>query len=107
MFASAVIRKEVPVEEQLGLMPFKVSELSDFKNVRTLTPGAAILLADGDETTGFEAAPFMVIGLMGSAPTQPEDRGRFAEQAATSIPGRAQRAADDVRAGPDRRHAGI
>lgn len=87
MFASAVIRKEVPVEEQLGLMPFKVGDLSNFKTVRALTPGAAVLLADGDEATGFEAAPFMVIGLMGSAPAQPEDRGRFAEQAATSIPG--------------------
>ena len=87
MFASVVIRKEVPVEEKLGLMPFKVSELGDFKNVRTLTPGTAILLADGDETPGIEAAPFMVIGLMGSAPAQPDDRGRFAEQAATSIPG--------------------
>jgi hypothetical protein len=87
MFASAVIRKEVPVEEQLGLMPFRVSELGDFKNVRTLTPGAAVLLADGNETSGLEVAPFMVIGLMGSVPTLPEDRGRFAEQAATSIPG--------------------
>jgi hypothetical protein len=87
MFASAVIRKEVPVEEQLGLMPFKISDLSDFKHVRTLAPNAGILLADGDEKTGFEAAPFMVIGLMGSAPTQPEDRGRYAEQAARSIPG--------------------
>lgn len=87
MFASAVIRKEVPVEEQLGLMPFKVSQLSDFKNVRTLTRGAAVLLADGDETSGFEASPFMIIGMMGSVPTLPEDRGRFAEQAATSIPG--------------------
>ena len=87
MFASAVIRKEVPVEEQLGLMPFKISELGDFKNVRTLAPGAAIILADGDEKTGFEAAPFMVIGLMGSAPAQPDDRGRFAQQAATTIPG--------------------
>ncbi len=87
MFASAVIRKEVPVEEQLGLMPFKVGELSDFKNVRTLAPGAALILADGDEAAGFEAAPFMVIGMIGSAPTQPEDRGRFAQQAATTIPG--------------------
>jgi hypothetical protein len=87
MFASAVIRKEVPVEEKLGLLPFKVSELSDFKNVRTLTPGAAVILADGNETTGLETSPFMVIGLMGSAPTQPDDRGRFAEQAAASIPG--------------------
>jgi hypothetical protein len=87
MFASAVIRKEVPVEEQLGLMPFKISELSDFKNVRTLAPGAALILADGDEVTGFETAPFMVIGVIGSAPAQPEDRGRFAQQAATTIPG--------------------
>ena len=39
MFATAVIRNEVPVEEQLGLMPFKISELSSFKNVRTLAPG--------------------------------------------------------------------
>jgi hypothetical protein len=87
MFASAAIRKEVPVAEQLGLMPFKISELSDFKNVRTLAPGAAIILADGDETTGFEAAPFMVIALVGNAPADPADRDRFAQQAATTIPG--------------------
>jgi hypothetical protein len=87
MFASAVIRKEVPVDEQLGLMPFKISELSQFKNVRTLAPGAAIILADGDEASGFEAAPFMVIGLIGSTAAQPDDRGRFAQQAATTIPG--------------------
>jgi hypothetical protein len=29
----------------------------------------------------------MVIGVVGSAPAQPEDRGRFAQQAATTIPG--------------------
>src|SRR5882724_13056367 len=60
MFASAAIRNEVPVDEQLGLMPFKVDELSAFKNVRMLAPGAALILADGDEKTGFEVAPFMV-----------------------------------------------
>jgi hypothetical protein len=87
MFASAAIRKEVPVDEQLGLMPFKISELGDFKSVRTLAPGAAVVLADGDETTGLELAPFMVIGLIGATPAQPDDRGRFAQQAATSIPG--------------------
>jgi hypothetical protein len=87
MFASAAIRQEVPVDEQLGLMPFKISELSDFKNIRTLAAGAAIILADGNEATGFEAAPFMILGLVGAAPAQPEDRGRFAQQAATTIPG--------------------
>ena len=87
MFASAATRKEVPVEEQLGMMPFKIGELGDFKNIRTLAPGAALILADGDEATGFETAPFMVIGVIGAAPAQPDDRSRFAQQAAATIPG--------------------
>ena len=87
MFASAVIRKEVPVDEQLGLMPFKMTELSAFKNVRTLAPGAALILADGDEKAGFEVQPFMIIGMIGSTAASPDDRGRFAQQIATTIPG--------------------
>jgi len=87
MFASATIRKEVPVQEQLAQMPFNLTALADFKNVRTLAAGAAIILADGDETTGFEPAPFMVIGLIGTAPAQPEDRDRFAQETVTAIPG--------------------
>ncbi len=68
MFASAVIRKEVPVEEQLGLMPFKISDLADFKNVRTLAPGARRSFSPtAMKPAGFEAAPFMVIGLIGSS----------------------------------------
>jgi hypothetical protein len=87
MFASATLRKEVPVAEQLGLLPFKLNDLASFKTVRTLAPGAAVLLADGDETNGFEPAPFMVIGVIGATPPEPEDRARFAQQAATTIPG--------------------
>jgi hypothetical protein len=87
MFVTAVVRTQVPVEEQLGLLPFKVTELSAFKTVRTLTPGAAIIIADNDEETGIESAPFLIVGLVGAAPERPEDRGRFAQQAATMIPG--------------------
>ena len=87
MFATATVRKEVPTQELLELMPFRVGDLGDFKTVRGLATGGAILLADGDEKTGFEAAPFMVVGLMASSPALPEDRGRFAEQAVASIPG--------------------
>ena len=105
MFATAVIRNEVPVEEQLGLMPFKISELSSFKNVRTLAPGAALILSDGDEKTGFEVAPFMIIGLIGSTrgnarrsrPLCPADRDHDSR--------RARRQDHDVRAGPHRRPA--
>jgi hypothetical protein len=87
MFASAETRKEVPVEEQLSLLPFKVTELGNFKNVRTMAPGAAVVLADGDETTGFEPAPFMVIGIIGATPPNPDDRARFAQESAMRVPG--------------------
>jgi hypothetical protein len=87
MFSTAAVRRQVPLEEQLGLMPFKISELGDFKNVRTLAVGSAVLLADGEENSSVEVAPFMVLSLMGSAPAQPDDRGRFAQEAAISIPG--------------------
>ncbi|MGB8398036.1 hypothetical protein [Bradyrhizobium sp.] len=87
MFASAAIRNEVPVDEQLGLMPFKIGELGSFKNVRTLAPGAALIIADSDEKTGFEVAPFMILGIIGSTAASPDDRGRFAQQIATTIPG--------------------
>ncbi len=87
MFASATIRKEVPVAEQLGLLPFKVSELANFKNVRALGAGSALILADGDETSGLEPAPFMIIGIVAAAPQDPDDRARFARDAATQIPG--------------------
>jgi hypothetical protein len=87
MFATATIRKDVPVEEQLGMMPFDMTELSSFKNVHALAGGVAIVLSDGDETTALDSIPFMVIGLIGSAPAQPDDRGRFAQQTATTIPG--------------------
>jgi hypothetical protein len=45
------------------------------------------MLADGNEESGIEAAPFMIAGLIGSAPDNPEDRGRFAKQVAGTIPG--------------------
>ncbi len=107
MFASAIIRKEVPVEEQLSLLSFKVADLADFKVVRTLAVGSAILIADNDETTGFEPAPFMIIGP-----------GRFGADAARrsralrrrngeNHSGRARGQAHDVRTGPDRRLAWI
>ncbi|MGB3447503.1 MAG: hypothetical protein WBA48_12490 [Xanthobacteraceae bacterium] len=87
MFATAGVRQDVPVDEQLGTLPFKVAERGSFKSVRTLTPGGAVMLADVDETTGIEKGPFMVLGVVGSVPDKPNDRARYAEQAARLIPG--------------------
>ena len=55
MFSTVALRKDVPVEEQLGLMPFNLTDLGNFKNVRTLAPGAALILGDGDEAERLRA----------------------------------------------------
>jgi hypothetical protein len=86
MFATVALRKEVPIEEQLSLLPFKLTELSSFKTVRTLAPGAAILLADAATDTDIDSKAFMIIAPIGSAPERPDDRDRFARDVATTIP---------------------
>ncbi len=87
MLASTAVRKEVPVPEQLGLLPFKIGELADFKTIRTLTQRTTILLTDGSEETTLDGAPYMVIGLLAGSPASPDDRARFAQRLATTIPG--------------------
>ena len=87
MFATATIRKEVSVDEQIGLLPFKITDLAGFKDIRTLVPGSSIILADGSESSGYESKPFMILGLIGATPQATEDRARFAQEAALQIPG--------------------
>jgi hypothetical protein len=77
----------VPVDEQLAQLAFKVTELSGFKTVRTIAPRTAVLLTDGADDAALESAPYMMIGLMPSAPGQTDDRGRFARDTASNIPG--------------------
>jgi hypothetical protein len=86
MFATVVLRKEVPIEEQLGRLPFRMTELSSFKTVRTLAPGVAILLSDAAIDNDIDSKAFMIIAPIGSAPERPDDRGRFARDVATTIP---------------------
>lgn len=49
MLASAVTRAEIPVEEQLAQLGFKLGDLAGFKHVRTIAPRSAVLLSDGDD----------------------------------------------------------
>jgi hypothetical protein len=87
MLATTALRTTVPVKEQLDLLVFNVTDLADFKTVRTLAPRTAVMLTDGDENITLDGAPYMVIGIMSGAPAQSEDRDRFARHSAATIPG--------------------
>ena len=47
--ATVAIRTTVPVEEQLGLVPFKVGELAGFR-IGGVLPGRAVMLSDAPRT---------------------------------------------------------
>jgi hypothetical protein len=87
MLATIAVRADVPAAEQIDQLPFKMTELAGFKTVRTLIPRSAILLTDGTEDSTPEDAPYVVVSTGSGGPAQPEDRGRFAQNLLSSIPG--------------------
>lgn len=88
MLASVALRKNVPPEEQLDRLPFKLTDLGGFKTMRTIPAGATVLLTDAeDDQSSVDTAAYMLIGLMGSGPATPDDRGRFAQQIIAALPG--------------------
>lgn len=86
--SSASLRKTVPTEEQLALLPFQMNDLAGFKTVRTVAIGSAILLSDdADEKETESGAPYVLVSVIPSSPGSPEDRDRFARQAVAIAPG--------------------
>ncbi|MCL2716996.1 MAG: hypothetical protein FWD68_21225 [Alphaproteobacteria bacterium] len=86
MLASVATRKEVPVEEQLALLPFRVTELAGFRTVRAMMNGT-LMLTDSKAGENTENAPVMIIGLITGTPTETDARSRFARELALQIPG--------------------
>ena len=85
MLASTTLRTEVPSKEQLALMPFKVEELSGFSKVRTLVPGLAVMLLDGEIEGTLSGAPYILIQVAPVSAERPEDRDNLARQLARQL----------------------
>lgn len=87
MLASTMMRADVPVEEQLSVLPFKVSNLADFKQVRVIPPGGAVTLSDAAGDLDLSGPPFMIVSLVPIAPGPTEDRDRIARDLVSTLPG--------------------
>ena len=77
--ATLAIRATVPVDEQLGLLPFKVGELAGF-HVAGVAPGRAVILGDADAP----GSPGAVLAPGG--PAQTADRDAFARDVFATVP---------------------
>jgi hypothetical protein len=89
---SLTARAAVPVEEQLAMVPFKLSEMAGFR-VAGVIPGRAIMLGDLSGETpdatpapGRGVEPHIFVTLAPGGPAQTGDRDHFARDVFASVP---------------------
>lgn len=86
---SLTVRDRVPVEEQLGLLPFKVDELAGFR-VAGVIPGRAVMLSDAPaEPPGppeLALEPHFLVAIAPGGPSQTSERDTFARDLFGTIP---------------------
>ena len=87
--ATLAIRDTVPVDEQLGLLPFKVGDLAGFR-LSGVVPGRAMMLSDApaDAPGPLDARtePHIFVAISPGAPMQAADRDAFARDAFATVP---------------------
>jgi hypothetical protein len=82
---SLAVRPGVPLEEQLGLLPFRLNELAGF-NIRGTMMGRGVLLTDpAPDAASSAIVPNLVVMMVPGEPPQGTDRDDLAMQAFRSI----------------------
>lgn len=76
--------RATPVEEQLGMLPFKLGDLAGFRVMQVL-PEGGVILTDGP-TDNINAQPYVIIMVGRGGPSEPSDRGRFARDMLSAAP---------------------
>jgi hypothetical protein len=82
--ATLAIRASVPLEEQLALIPFKLTELSGLRPVRVLG-GNGIVLMDGETDSPSPHQPVFVVMIGQGGPEQTTERANFARNLFTGL----------------------
>jgi len=92
VYSDAVVRKMLasvtfrpaPIEEQLGMLPFKLGEMSGFRVLQVLPQGGVVLIdGPGDNMS---TTTYVVVSVGAGAPETPDDRAKFARDLLSSAP---------------------
>src|ERR1700704_1365035 len=87
--ATLAFRAAIPIEEQLGLLPFKVGEFSGFR-IAGVIPGRAVMLSDAP--AGAAGSPdstneaHILAAIAPGRPAQNTDRDTFASEVFATLP---------------------
>jgi hypothetical protein len=86
-FATLAVRREVPLEEQLGLLPFKLGAVAGFKIAGTI-PRRGVLLTDVvSDPNSKVVVPHIIVAMMPGGPAEARDRDDVAREIFRGIPG--------------------
>jgi hypothetical protein len=85
--ASVTRREKVPVEEQLGMLPYRLADLAGFRVIRVVG-GTLVVLTDGPKDS-MEAVeqPHIVVTVGGGGPEDTNSRANFSRNLLIGIPG--------------------
>jgi len=91
IYSDEVVRKALatvtfrpaPIEEQLGLLPFKLGDLAGFR-VMKVYPGGVIMTAGPSDDLNTQ--PYMIISIGQGSPDRPNDRAIFARDMMSAAP---------------------
>jgi hypothetical protein len=92
IYTDAIIRKMLasvtfrppPIQEQLGLLPFKLDDMAGFRVMQVL-PGGGMILTDGP-SNDINKQPYMIVSVGPGGPTDTDERGKFARELLSSAP---------------------
>jgi hypothetical protein len=87
--ATVTLRSEIPGEETLSTLPFKLSDLAGFTSIRPLVPGRAVVLSE-EPLGNVEPTdkPFVTLSVSpGKSPEEADERRKFSEQLLRGIQG--------------------
>jgi hypothetical protein len=84
---SLKVRAVVPNDELLALLPYNLKDMAGFRLVQAAPTGAALLTEGPNNLIELDDQPAMIITIIPGVPEQGADRGIFARQALTGVPG--------------------
>jgi hypothetical protein len=80
---ASVALRPTPIDEQMGMLPFKVGDLAGFRVSRVLPTGLIITEGPSDDIT---KQPYLIVAIGPGGPEQPTDRANFARDMLLASP---------------------
>jgi hypothetical protein len=85
--ASLITRETVPIDEQLGLLPYKLDDLAGFRVAKVFTPATALLTEGPKDDIDAVEQPHLVVAVQAGSAEQPSQREVVARNFFAAIPG--------------------